>query len=86
MRKEVRLDSTKKYQEVEEEELKSQLAGTSLEAKNDGELEETMKEARKARQVPNTGQAEPRRSSRLARKRLTMGTEGSTHDPENLPY
>ena len=45
-----------------------------------------MKTARKARQVPNTDQAELRRSSRLARKMVTMGTQGSTHNPENLPY
>ena len=44
-----------------------------------------MKKARKTRQAPNTGQAEPRRSSRMARKRVTMGTEGSTHEPEHLP-
>ena len=29
---------------------------------------------------------EPRRSSRLAKKRVLMGSQGSTHDPENLTY
>ena len=33
MREDVRVDSTKKYQEAEEEELKSQMAETSLEVK-----------------------------------------------------
>ena len=56
MREDVRLDSTKKYQEAKEEELKSQMAGTSLEVKNDKELEDTLKGERKARQRPNTGQ------------------------------
>ena len=45
-----------------------------------------MNRERKARQRPNTEQTEPRRSSRLARKRMTMGGEGSTHETENLPY
>ena len=53
----------KRYQE--EEELNSQLIGTGMEARKNQELEETMREAR---QAPNTGQTELRRSSRLARK------------------
>ena len=38
------------------------------------------------REAHNTTQAEPRKSSRLARKRVMMGTEGWTDDPEHLPY
>ena len=55
-REDIRLESTKRYQKVEEEELNSLLVGTSLEARNDHELEETMREPRKARQAPNTDQ------------------------------
>ena len=86
IRDEMRKDSTKKYQEAKEEALKSQVVGTSLEAKKDEQFQETMNRERKARQRPNTEQTEPRRSSRLARKRMTMGGEGSTHETENLPY
>ena len=78
-------DSTKKYQEAEEEELRNQVAGTSLEAKDDGQLEESMQERRK-RQRPNTEQVEPRRSTRLAKKWVTMGAQGTVDDPEILPY
>ena len=53
-RDEVRLDTTKMYQEDKEEELNSELVGTELAARSDHELEETMKAPRMARQVPNT--------------------------------
>ena len=79
-REDVRLDTTKRYQENKEVELNSQLVGTELAARSDHELEETMKAPRMARQVPNTNQAVPRRSNRLARKRVTIGTQ------ESLPY
>ena len=78
-------DSTRKYQEAEGEELSNQVAGTSLEAKDDGQLEESMQESRK-RQRPNKEQVEPRRSTRLAKKRVTMGAQGNVDDPEILPY
>ena len=60
MREDVRLDSTKRYQEAKEEELKSQLVGSGLEAKSDSELEETIKTASKARQVAPGGPGECR--------------------------
>ena len=93
-REDVRLDTTKRYQENKEEELNSQLVGTELEARKDHELEarkeheleETLKVPRKARQVTNTSDAAPRRRSRLAKNRLTIGTHGEAHDPETLPY
>ena len=44
--------------DAEEEELNSLLVGKSLEARNDHELEEIMREPRKARQAPNTDQDE----------------------------
>ena len=50
-REDIGLDSTKRYQENKEKELNSQLLGTELEARNDDELEETMRAPRKARQV-----------------------------------
>ena len=53
MRSDVRLDTTRKYQEDEEEDLNSQLAGTGLEARKDQELEDTRKRPRRARQAPN---------------------------------
>ena len=56
-----------------------------MEAKDDGQLEESMQESRK-RQRHNMEQMEPRRSTRLAKKRVTMGAQGTVDDPEILPY
>ena len=78
-------DSTRKYQEDNEEELSNQVAGTSLEVKVDGQLEGSMQESRK-RQRPNKEQVEPRRSTRLAKKQVTIGAQGTVDDPEILPY
>ena len=69
MREDVRLDSTKKYQEAEEEGLNTHLVGMGLEARNNHKLMETMRRPRKAKQAPNTDQGEPKRSSRLAGRR-----------------
>mgnify|MGYP007114303775 FL=1 len=44
-----------------------------------------MQESRK-RQRPNKEQVEPRRSTRLAKERVTMGAQGTLDDPEDLPY
>ena len=84
-REKVKKDSTKRYQEVGEEELRNQVAGTSLEAEEDEELEEFMQERRK-RQSPNTEQVEPRRSTSLAKKRVSMGPQGTVDDPDILAY
>ena len=70
---------------MEEEELLSQVAGTVFEAKEGGQLEESMRE-RRQRQRPNMEETEPRRSLRLAKKRVTMGRQGTGDDPEVLPY
>ena len=86
MRLDVRLDTTRKYQEDEEEDLNSQLAGTGLETRKDQELEETRKRPRIARQAPNAEPEVPRRSSRLARKRVTLVDEERSHNPKNLAY
>ena len=57
-----------------------------MEAKEDGQLKESMRERRKRQTRPNMEQTEPRRSLRLAKKRLTMGPQGTVDDPEVLPY
>ena len=75
----VKKNSTKKYQESEEEKLRNQVAGASLEAKEDAQLEESMQE-RRTRQMPNTEQGEPRRSPRPAKKKVTMGRQGTVDD------
>ena len=67
----VRNDTTKTYQEVEEEEHRNQLAGTVLEARTDEQLEESTRE-RRQRQKPNIEGAEPRRSLKLAKKKVTI--------------
>ena len=81
----VKKDTTKTYREAEEEELRSQLAGTVLEARTDEQLEESVRERRR-RQKPNMDGVEPRRSLRLAKKSVTMGRQGTVDDPEVLPY
>ena len=55
------------------------MAGASLEAKEDAKLEESMQE-RRTRQMPNTEQGEPRRSPRPAKKKVTMGRQGTVDD------
>ena len=86
MREEVRLDSTKKYKDYKEEDLSTQLAGTGLEARMDHELAETRKRPRRARQQASSVQDEPRRSLRMAKKKVTRGEEQDFHNPEHLPY
>ena len=54
--------------------------------RKDHKLEESLKEPRKARQITNTSETGPRRSSRRAKKRLTLKTQEETHDPTTLPY
>ena len=49
-------------------------------------MAETRKRPRRARQQPNLVQEEPRRSLRLAKKKVTMGEEQDSHNPEHLPY
>ena len=41
---------------------------------------------RKRNQRPNVEEAPPRRSLRLAKKRVTMGAQGTVDDPEELSY
>ena len=76
-------DTTRAYQEQEEEELRSQLADTVGEETPEGQLEERKKERRRK---PNMEDVEPRRSLRLAKKKVTMGRQGTVDDPEVLPY
>ena len=45
-----------------------------------------MRKPRKAMHAPKTDQNEPRRSSRLARKRVTIETQEKAHNPEQLSY
>ena len=84
-RKAVKKDTTKAYREAEEEELRSQVAGTVLEAKVDKQLEESMRE-RRQRQTPNKEETELGRSLRLAKKKVTMGRLRTVDFPEVLPY
>ena len=86
MREDVRLYSTKKYEEYKEEDLSTLLAGTGLEARMDQELAETRKRPSRARQQASLVQDEPRRSLRLAKKKVTMGEEQDSHNPDHLPY
>ena len=81
----MRKDTTKAYREAEEEELRSQLAGTVLEARPDEQLEESMR-GRRRKQKPNMEEVESWRSLRLAKKSVTMGRQGTVDDPEVLPY
>ena len=81
----VRKDTTRAYREEEEEELRSQLAGTVGEARPDEQLEENMR-GRRQKLKPNMEDVEPRRSLRLAKKNVTMGRLGMVDDPEVLPY
>ena len=81
----MRKDTTKAYREAEEEELRSQLAGTVLEARPDEQLEESMR-GRRRKQKPNMEEVESWRSLRLAKKNMTIGRQGTIDDPEVLPY
>ena len=82
----IRLGSTKRYKEDEEEELSIQLLGTGLEARSNHKLVETMREPMGAKHVHGPGGAEPRRSKRLATKRVSIRMQEETHDPEQLLY
>ena len=84
----VRKDTTRTYQEQEEEELRSQLAGTVGEDRPEAhqeQLEESRNERSKRRKL-NVEDVEPRRSLRLAKKKVTMGRLGMVDDREVLPY
>ena len=85
-REDVRLDTTKRYQENEEEDLDKELRGSELEVRKDHKLEESLKKPRKARQITNTSETVPRTSSRLAKKSVTLRTQEEAHDPATLPY
>ena len=63
-----------------------QLRGSQLEVRREHELEESLKEPRKARQITNISKKVPRMSSRLAKNRVTLGTQEETHEPTTLPY
>ena len=82
----IRLDTTKKYQGIEEEELDNEWKGSELEARKDHKLEESLKVPRKARQSTNASDTGPRRSLRLAKKRVTLRPLEEAHDPNTLPY
>ena len=84
----VRKNTTRTYQDQEEEELKSQLAGTVGEdmlEPGQEQLEESRNE-RSKRRKPNVEDVGPRRRLRLAKKKVTMGLLGTAYDPEGLHY
>jgi hypothetical protein len=84
----VRKDTTRAYQEQEEEELRSQLAGTVGEDRPEAGLEqlEESRNERSERRKLNMEDVEPRRSLRLAKKKVTIRRLGTVDDPEVLPY
>ena len=84
----VRKDTTRAYQEQEEEELRSQLAGTVEEDRPEENQEqpEGSRKERGKRRNRNTEDVEPRRSLRLAKKKVTLGDTGTVDDPKELPY
>ena len=86
MRTDVRMDTTRRYQEEEDKELHSQLEGSGMETRKDQELEETRRRPRVASQTPNVDNGPPRRSSRLSRKKVTIVEEERSHNPRNLDY
>ena len=78
----VRKDTTRAYQEQEEEELRVQLGGEdSLEEQQEGGEKQ-----RNKRRSHNVEDVEPRRSLRLAKKKVTLGDTGTVDNPEVLPY
>ena len=78
----VRKDTTRAYQEQEEEELRAQIGGeVNLEEQQQG----GEKQGRRGRNR-NVEDVEPRRSARLAKKMVTLGDTGKVDNPEELPY
>ena len=86
MRSDVRMDTTRRYQEEEDKDLHSQLEGSGMETRKDQELEETRRRPRVASQTPNVDNGSPRRSLRLSRKKVTIVEEERSHNPRNLDY
>ena len=84
-RDDVRKDTTRAFMPEEEEQLQSQRVGTGLEPRPDELLEEPLR-GRNRNQRPNVEEAPPRRSLRLAKKRVSMGAQGTVDDLEELPY
>ena len=66
--------------------LDNELKGSQLEAKKDQDVEEFLKTPRKAMQSLNASNAEPRRSSRLSKNRVTLRPQEESHDPNTQPY
>ena len=81
----VRKDTTRAYLEQEEEELRAQLTDPVGEEALGEQLGESTRENRKRRKA-NVEDVEPRRSARLAKKRVTLGGTGLVDNPEDLPY
>ena len=84
----MRKDTTRKYHNQEEEELRSQLVDTvggDVLGMGQEQMEENRSE-RSKRRKPNVEDVEPRRSLRLAKKRMTVELQKTVHDPEVLPY
>ena len=78
----VRKDTTRAYQEQEEEELRLQIGGeVNLEEQQQG----GENQRRKGRNR-NVEDVEPRRSARLAKKKVTMEDTEKEDNPEKLPY
>ena len=81
----VRKDTTREYSVEEDEDLLAQLANGVQEDDPEGQVKGSKKE-RRQRTKPNMEDVEPRRSSRLARKKVTMAKVGTVDYPETLPY
>ena len=84
----MRKDTTRTYHDLEEEELRSHLAGLvgeDMTEPGQEQLKESRSE-RSERRKPNVEDVGPRRSLRLAKKKVTMGLLGTVHDPEVLSY
>ena len=84
----MRKDTTRTHQDKEEEELSFQLVGTvggDMPETGQGQMEES-RSKRSKRRKPNLEDVGPRRSLRLAKKKVTVGLQETVHDPEVLPY
>ena len=78
----VRKDTTRAYQEQEEEELRVQIGGeVNLEEQQQGGEKQ-----RRRGMNRNVEDVEPRRSARLAKKKVTMEDTEKEDNPEELPY
>ena len=81
----MRKDTTRMYQEQEEEELRSQL-GVEDRLEGHQEQQEGGRKQRNKRRNQNLEDVEPRRSLRLAKKKVTLGDTMTVDNLAELPY